>query len=312
MFWLTFAEAAAVVAAQSTPLPQPSIAPPPPWVRPFQQPATSSQDDGRPIKLILRDQQLNFTADGAVEEYAESVARVQTADGLEALGNISLAWNPDTSRLTIHKLEIVRGGKRIDLLTSGHGFTVLRRETNLELAQLDGVLTATMQVEGLQIGDVLDFAYTMNESDPALHGEQQATAGGWIPGTSQAHLTARWPNTLSLRWQATSDLPNATVSREGGDTLLSLDLRDVPTITPPRGAPPRFYRNRLVDFTSATSWGTVAALMQPLYAKAATLGQPARSRRKLPASGRRRPINAAAPKRHWRWYRTRSAISSSG
>jgi hypothetical protein len=50
--------------------------------------------------------------------------------------------------------------KSIDVLGSGQTFTTLRREQNLEQAVLDGVLTANLNSEDLQVGDILEVAYT--------------------------------------------------------------------------------------------------------------------------------------------------------
>ena len=67
--------------------------------------------------------------------------------------NIAFGWRPDSDVLVIHKVHIIRGDQVIDLLANGQTFTILRRETGLEEAMLDGRLTATLQPEGLQVGD---------------------------------------------------------------------------------------------------------------------------------------------------------------
>ncbi len=126
----------------------------PAWVRPAPLPADVGKPDESALRLLLTDQQTRLEPNGA-EAYSETVMRVQTAQGLSALGTITIPWKPDTGTLTVHKLNIVRDGKVIDLLANGPGFTVVRRENNLEYAMLDGVLTAVIQPEGLQVGDIL-------------------------------------------------------------------------------------------------------------------------------------------------------------
>ena len=59
---------------------------------------------------------------------------------------------------------------------------VLRRETNLEQASLDGRITATRQIDGLQIGDILDFAYTRIHADPVLQGHSFDAEQAGLPG----------------------------------------------------------------------------------------------------------------------------------
>ncbi|MDQ2861924.1 MAG: DUF3857 domain-containing protein, partial [Pseudomonadota bacterium] len=203
--------------------------------------------------------------------YFESVVRAQTAQGLAALGTVALPWKPDTGTLTVHKVNILRGGQVIDAL-AGHKFTVLRRETNLDSAMLDGILTATLQVEGLRVGDALDLAGTYETADPIMNGHSELL----LPistGASVDHLSLRaaWARPKVIRWRAGDGLASPRLTTNGGVTELTLDMRGVEPLTPPKEAPDRFGRAREIDFTDFTSWADVSALFAPLYAKAATL-----------------------------------------
>ncbi|MCZ3096465.1 DUF3857 domain-containing protein, partial [Acinetobacter baumannii] len=80
--------------------------------------------------------------------------------------------------LIVHRAEIIRGPERIDLLKANAagakaGFDVLRREQKLEQRQLDGMLTATMAVEGLRVGDILHVVVSITRKDAVLQGAMQ-------------------------------------------------------------------------------------------------------------------------------------------
>ena len=131
--------------------------PPGAWVKPHEPGKPIGPDTTTPTRILLSDSQIRF--DGAAREvYAETLVKIQTSQGLSGVGNLAFAWKPDNDTLTIHKLHIIRGDQVIDLLANGRTFTVLRRENNLEMAMLDGALTAAIQPEGLQVGDILDLA----------------------------------------------------------------------------------------------------------------------------------------------------------
>src|SRR5579875_2511085 len=117
----------------------------PPWVHPLTIPAAKPGD--APIQLLLKDDQI-LLARGRIETFQETAFKVLTSEGL-SVGNLSLVWQPSTQTVTVHKVHIIRDGKVIDVLGNGQTFTVLRRETNLDAATLDGTLTATIQPEGL-------------------------------------------------------------------------------------------------------------------------------------------------------------------
>ena len=118
--------------------------------------------------MLLHDQQ-TMLEPGKISTFSELAFKIQKPEGLAA-GNLSIAWNPAFDTATVNRLEIHRGNQVIDVLKSGQTFTTMRRESNLELAMLDGVLTANIQPEGLQEGDIVVLAYTDEHSDPVLKG----------------------------------------------------------------------------------------------------------------------------------------------
>jgi tetratricopeptide (TPR) repeat protein len=249
---------------------KPVIGPAPAWVKPIALPATPPKADESPVQVLLSDQQVNFEH-GRQTVYSETVMKIQTPQGL-SVGNISYPWRPDTDELTVHKLLIRRGDQTIDVLASGQTFTVIRREQNLEMAMLDGVLTANIQPEGLQVGDVLDFAVSISSSDPVMKGhvEQIGAAWGYAP-IGRAHLRAQWPSSMKMRLRQTPSLPALKPVRTGDSLAVEIQLDDVKPIIPPKGAPVRYRVGRMAEMTDFASWADLAALMAPLYEKAATL-----------------------------------------
>ncbi|WP_165356367.1 tetratricopeptide repeat protein [Sphingosinicella sp. BN140058] len=249
---------------------KPVIGPAPAWVKPVAPPATSAKADEAPIRILLTDQQIALEP-GRETVYAETSLKIQTPQGLAA-GNISLPWRPETDVLTVHKLLIRRGHETIDVLNSGQTFTVLRREQNLESATLDGVLTANIQPEGLQVGDILEFSLSVSSSDPTMKGHVEQFAGAWngFP-IARAHLRIQWPNSLPARLRQTAHLPPMKPVVRGDTSSVELSLDNVAPIVPPQGAPPRYQVGRLVEVTDFASWADLGALMAPLYVRTATI-----------------------------------------
>ncbi len=246
------------------------VAPAPAWVKPVATPVAAGPDDGAPIRLLLNDQQAMLTP-GKDTLYTAITMKIQTPQGLSA-GNISLPWRPDSSILTVHRLLIHRGSQVIDVLAKGQGFTVVRRESNLENAVLDGVLTANIQPEGLQVGDVLELAASVTSSDPTLKDHVEQIGGGWngMP-IARAHLRMTWPNAVPVRVRTTEGLPQPRREKDGSATSIEVTADDVQPLPPPKGAPSRFSKLRLVEVSDYKDWAEVSALMAPLYSRAATL-----------------------------------------
>jgi hypothetical protein len=185
---------------------QVKVAAPPDWVKPISVTAASAgPDTPAAVRIVLEDQEVRFGADGD-EEFAEQVLKFQTPQGLAA-GSVTIPWNPETDTLTVHKVQILRGGQVIDVLAGGQTFTVLRRETNLELATLDGVLTAALQPEGLQVGDMLDLAFSIKHRDPALRGLSQFVGGDILPlPIGRLRIREVWPASKTIHWRELNGL----------------------------------------------------------------------------------------------------------
>ena len=250
---------------------QPQYAPPPAWVKPVAIPKGDAGPTGAAIQVLLFDSQSRFGP--ADEFYSESAVQILSPAGLSLLNGVSPSWKPETETLTFHRLEVRRGDQVIDLLEGGKKVTVLRREKNLELAMLDGDMTASLQPEGLQVGDVIDMAFTLTRKDPVLRGNSE----GWtaLPRIGVARhvlLRAIWPDSKPIRWRATDGLPKPVVTHTDAGTEFVVDASDFTAPTPPSGAPSRYQDLAELAFSQFHDWADVSTLMAPLYEKAETLG----------------------------------------
>lgn len=254
-----------------TPGAVPLRAPAPDWVDPLPIPDVDPARRERPTQTLLVSNQSLYGAERH-EHFTRIATLVQTAQGLQAVGNVVLPWQPDQSELIVHAVRIVRAGVATDVLERGQSFTVLRREGGLETATLDGVLTAAMLVEGLTIGDVLDLSYTIRERRGALplRGENWVTVA---PETSVRRLHVRqiWSSAHPQRWRGTGLFANPTLRQTRLGSELVADLRDVSGTTPPAMAPARFSRPDLLEISAIPAWRDISRDVAPHYERAITL-----------------------------------------
>lgn len=114
-------------------------------------------DAGQPI--VLADRQVSLER-GEVWEYVDMAVKLDTPQALTTFGTLTARWLPDKGDLYVHRAQLLRNGETIGLLEGEQQFDILRREAGLESRLLDGVLTATMPVNGAQIGDVVRLSYS--------------------------------------------------------------------------------------------------------------------------------------------------------
>jgi len=244
--------------------------PAPEWVKPI----TAPKDDGTmaqaPSKILLRNHQLRFTSTG-LDTYAESYIHIQTAQGLQFFGSLTLPWKPDTDVLTVHKFHLLRGDKVIDVLAEGQKFEVLRRENNLEYSALDGMLTAALQPSGMQVGDIVDFAFSIHHEESLSFSPDFVLAGFDLAPISRLEVRATWDKSLPLRWKATEEVKGVKETRTGNQVELTWTAANLGPVTQPTNLPLRFWREPRIVFSSNASWNDLSRKLAPLYATAARI-----------------------------------------
>ena len=250
---------------------EPVIAPIPEWAEQLDLPDANPALRDRHLQTLLLSNQTLFGAEQN-DHFVEMAFLVQTLQGLQSIGNIVLPWQPDHSDLFVHKVHIVRGGTVVDLLAIGHEFTVLRRENNLESAMLDGTLTAVMQAEGLEVGDVLDIAFTIRRrgSTLPLRGESFFALVYGNP-VGRFHVRQIWPSDMSMQWAGRGQLERARVRTTRRGTELVVDLANVEGPQPPEQAPTRFAAPATLQITEFGDWAEISRLVAPHYDRASTL-----------------------------------------
>jgi hypothetical protein len=221
------------------------------------------------FRFVYEDNEERITSAG-VESYTGYRIKILKPEAL-TIGNIAVAWSPSAGTANVHYVRIIRDGAVIDVLKQVK-FKTLERETGLEQSILDGNLTATLQVPGLQVGDELEFAGTIVRSEPAFGthaaGMAQLPAQGY-PGAFRYRLL--WPSAKSLTLRLTKDLPTPARSDDGHFKALTLELHDPSIMQSVDGAPPRFNVRRLIEYSDFGSWSDLARQMWPLFEKASTL-----------------------------------------
>lgn len=245
---------------------QPQYAPVPAWVKPVAiSPAPPS--DSAAVQILLWTTQSRFMPEGD-ETFSEVATRIASKEGLANAGNYIQSWDPETETVTVHRLRILREGQAIDLLAGGRKLTVVRRETNLESAMLDGRLTATLQAEGLRVGDVLDAAVTLKRHDPAYTGRSEGAALAMHQGTARRiYIRQLWPAAKAMHWKASDDLGRPVVNRTADGVELSVDLKDHVMPEAPKGAPGRYALRGYLQTSEFTGWPEISTVTSALWVK---------------------------------------------
>lgn len=102
------------------------------------------------------------------EDYYHYAYRILSAEGVQRMASLSIAFDPSYQKLRFHELVVYRDGQRTDRLPAP--MQVLRRETEMDRYLYDGTVTATIEMKDIRVGDVIEYSYTIVGDNPVFKG----------------------------------------------------------------------------------------------------------------------------------------------
>jgi tetratricopeptide (TPR) repeat protein len=246
---------------------EPLYEPAPGWIVPAEVPDKAGATD---FTFLLYDTQVRME-DGRLWQYQDMALNLNTPQVLTQLGTLSADWLPDKGDLIVHRLELVRDGKAIDLIAEGQRFEVLRRERMLEQRMVDGQLTATLNVPGARVGDILRLAYSITLSDQALGEKVQYASylpAGELP-LGKGGVSLSWPADEEIKWATKGKFDQPEPLLKDGYYSLSIPIPIEEQDETPYDAPARF---RLPPMIQATNFADYPDLSRTMYPHFTTTG----------------------------------------
>ena len=225
--------------------------------------ASDSQIGGE--QFLLVDQQFRVET-GKTTSYNRYVSRAVNDGGVDAVSHIEVVFDPSYQRLTFHRLDVIREGKREDRLGPAK-FDLLQRERELEQRIYDGSKSAYLALDDIRVGDVVDYAYSLSGSNPVFGGR---ASGGvflqWAVPVERLRIRLWYPpereiQVKTFRWDGE---PKAL--RRAGWSGYEWSRDRVPALRLEEGAPSWFDPYPLAIWSEYRDWSQVVEWASPLYA----------------------------------------------
>ena len=219
-----------------------------------------------PLFIRRQDMEIHLSEQGQAQYFGYRVKILQSS-ALQ-IGNISIAWNPRSNAPIVHEIKLFRDDQVIDVLKDS-SFEILRREEQLEMAMLDGTLTAILRIPDLRVGDELEVNFTTFANDPTLgHNEAGLLLLTPNPSPGRYHLGLSWDQGHKPNFKMTDDMMAAMTT---GERAIDFRFDNPAGLSPPKDAPARYKWQRAVEYTDFANWAALSRHFAPLYERAATL-----------------------------------------
>lgn len=242
--------------------------PVPGWVKsiPLEEKAPVPVDQIRDgVYYLLVDRQTRVSGTDRQQFYRFAVKAVNEK-GLEHAASVDIDFDPAFQRLHLHTLAVHRQGRVISRMATAQ-IRTLQREKELEALILDGRLTASVLLQDVRVGDVVEYAYTLRGTRPEMRGHQfGAFDMQWRDPVHSLYTRLLWPPERPIQFKnANMDQP-ATEGLQGGLRQFEWKAQAVPGLHVSDGAPVWYDPYPFVQWSSFRDWGEVSQWAVPLYA----------------------------------------------
>jgi transglutaminase-like putative cysteine protease/tetratricopeptide (TPR) repeat protein len=133
------------------------------------QPASLSKhqtSDTDKSKFLFEDIQINYRS-GNNSTFIRNIVLIRDQETLKQLGEINFSFSSVFNKSSLHHVDIYRQGSKLNRLDAA-ALKLAREEKGWDQRVLTGYVKVFMPVRDLRIGDVLDFAYSIDGDNPIL------------------------------------------------------------------------------------------------------------------------------------------------
>ncbi|HEV7486834.1 MAG TPA: DUF3857 domain-containing protein [Thermoanaerobaculia bacterium] len=215
--------------------------------------ATSNVRSG--IEGLLDDHQVSV-AGANVDEYFRRVRQVVTSAGVQNASELNIDFDPSFQRLVIHDVVVLRGNKRIDELARDD-VRIIEKESDADESIYDGQLTALLFLKDVRPGDIIDYSWSLEGSNPLLGGRY----------ADEFDFSTRVPTRLMrhrLVWPKGRPLHVSKAAQMAGDAWI-WERRNVAATDAEDSTPDWYEPSEVVQVTEYGSWSEVAKWADALF-----------------------------------------------
>jgi transglutaminase-like putative cysteine protease len=222
----------------------------------------SKDSDG--ISYLLVDTQERADEETSTR-YRRLVSRALNPHGVGSVANIEIPFDPSYQVLTLHAVDLVRGGQILDKLATAK-VRVIQREAELDARIFDGVKSANIFLDDVRVGDVVDYAYSVTGRNPVFAGGTFGrVALQFSVPVARIHARLLVPEAKAVTASTLYSLKKPSMTRRDGFRDYEWNVSDDPGLAIEAGAPSWYDPRPVAAFSSFADWNAVARWAQALY-----------------------------------------------
>jgi len=197
--------------------------------------------------------------------YAHYVIKILNNQGIQNMSDLSFDFDPTYQSLMMHQLVVHRNGTATNRLPDSD-FKTFQRESSMERYLYDGTLTAVVNLEDIREGDVIEYAYSINGSNPIYNGHyfKDIYLQYQVPVLNlQQRLLL--PDSEQFYFKYYNEAPQPATQKIGSATEYLWDLQSVEAALMDKNVPSWYDPFPSISVSNYAEWGEVVDWALPLY-----------------------------------------------
>ncbi|QDQ73634.1 DUF3857 domain-containing protein [Pseudoluteimonas lycopersici] len=197
--------------------------------------------------------------------FTDYAYEVNSASLLGEAGRYQLDFNPGYQTLTIHDVQLRRGGQWQNRLDP-EKISLARRETGFEKDMADGEVSALIVLDDVRVGDVVRIAFTVAGSNPIL--AHQLTDGAtlsWGSPVLDSYLRVLADPGTQFATHLENGAPEGVVSNRADAAEIAFHRHGSAAIDNEDDYPVWYQPYPMALVSARRSWADVVAWALPLY-----------------------------------------------
>jgi lipoprotein NlpI/transglutaminase-like putative cysteine protease len=208
------------------------------------------------VHYELIDDEIKVEQDNSTR-FTHVIRAIDTSAGLDNGTHIEAVFDPSFQSLIVHQIEIIRGDKRINKLTEK--IQLLQRETQLEAKMYDGLVTASIVLNDVRVGDKIEYAYSIVGVNPVFKGKfvYSDWALASLGPIDYYQFRLLMPESRAINIKVGSDFKVST-TKMGGLVETLITRKQLPQLNYDTSSPFKAYIGDQIYISEFLSWEDVA------------------------------------------------------
>ncbi|QBY04650.1 DUF3857 domain-containing protein [Thalassotalea sp. HSM 43] len=236
----------------------------PAWVDQFSLDSEVEKSPFEQLTYLLLDRQVNNTLEQKQKYYRYSY-RLNNTSGVAENADIRISFAPDYETLLIHQINIIRNGKVIDKLDMSK-IRVVNDETEQDSQILNGQVAALLVLEDARVGDIIDYSFTIEGSNPVFKDNFSYISGlGWSIAINQVRYRFILDKDMPIYSKVSDSSVEIKTIPHPTHKVLAVDLANTKKRHMDDNAPSWHNPYPYLQLSSYQSWNQVALWADDLF-----------------------------------------------